>query len=158
MIVGRAWSGASCSSARAVRIITGYPAEAPVIVGGYQRTWDVQNVTAMEEARASRDSRGGAVFWLADDGAEYPTLAVRISGNVADVHYFPHDGHPGFRCVGGEGLPKRGMTTLVYDGCDPGSGEDTPNEFVVSVSTACEVAKEFFRTKQMSDAVFWFEL
>ena len=32
------------------------------------------------------------------------------------------------------------MTRLVYDGCDPGSGEYTPNEFVIPVSKAREVA------------------
>jgi hypothetical protein len=129
-----------------------------VIVGGYHRTWDVRNEGALKDALASRDSRGGAVFWLAHDNAEYPTLAIRISGDVADVHYFPHDGHPGFRCLGGEGLPAGGMTTLVYDGCDPGIGEDTPNEFVVSVSKARELAEEFFRTKRMLKGASWFEL
>jgi hypothetical protein len=119
-------------------------------VSGYHRTWDVQDVAALEKAFAWRDSRGGAGFWLAHGSDRYPTLAIRISGDVADVHYFPHDGHPGFRCLGGEGLPDGGMTTLVYDGCAPFSGEDTPNEFIVPFSKAWELAKEFFRTKPMS--------
>jgi hypothetical protein len=88
----------------------------------------------------------------------YPELGIRISGESADIHYFPEDGHPGFRCVGGEGLPQGGMTTLVYEGSDPGTGEDTPNEFVVSLATVGLVAKEFFLSKRMSNLVSWFEL
>src|SRR5579862_4714393 len=39
---------------------------------------------------------------------EYPTLAIRISGQVADVTYFPNGDHSGFRCLGGEGLSNDG--------------------------------------------------
>ena len=98
------------------------------------------------------------MLWLSPDGAQYPAMALRISSGVADVHYFPHDGHPGFRCLGGDGLPAGGMTRLVYQGADPATGEDTPNEFVVPVELVGEVAAEFFRSQQMSAAVSWFEL
>jgi hypothetical protein len=50
------------------------------------------------------------------------------------------------------------MTTFVYEGCDPGYGEETPNEFVVPFSVACAIATEFFRRERMSNAVSWFEL
>jgi hypothetical protein len=43
-------------------------------------------------------------------------------------------------------------------GCDPASGEYAPNELIIPLEMACSVAKEFFRTKQMSEAVSWFEL
>jgi hypothetical protein len=143
---------------RPFELITGYPAEILVTVSGCQRNWDIQDLGALQQALASRDSLGGALFWLAHADDEYPTLAIRISGDVADVHFFPRDNHPGFRCLGGDGLPEGGMTTLVFEGCDPGSGEDTPNEFVVPASTACEIAAEFFRTGRMSTHVSWFEL
>jgi hypothetical protein len=107
---------------------------------------------------AWRDDRGGAILWLSPDDARYPAMALRIGGSVADVHYIPRDGHPGFRCLGGDGLPPGGLTRLVYRGADPASGEETPNEFVVPVGTASSVAAEFFRSQQMSGAVSWFEL
>lgn len=98
------------------------------------------------------------MFWLRQEGAEYPCLAIRTSGKFADVHFFPEVGHPGFRCVGGEGLPEDGETTLVFEGCDPSSGEATPNRFVVPFETAVSIAIDFFRTGRMSDTVPWFEL
>jgi hypothetical protein len=129
-----------------------------VRVGGDRQTWQVEDVNSLEGALAWRDDRGGGLFYLTPNDAPYPAMVIRVGGDVADVHYFPRDGHPGFRCLGGDGLPEGGWTTLVYQGCDPATGEETPNEFVVPFDTARSVAKEFFRSEQMSEAVSWFEL
>jgi hypothetical protein len=98
------------------------------------------------------------MFSLSREGEKYPCLAIRISGDVADVHYFPREGHPGFRCLGGEGLPESGCTALVYEGSDPQDGEHTPNSFIVPVKTAYSIATVFLSTDRMSDAVSWLEL
>jgi hypothetical protein len=121
------------------------------------QTWQVKDDKSLEAALSWRDDRGGGMFWLTHD-EKYPELAIRVSGDVADVHYFPREGHPGFRYLGGEGLPDGGMTTLVYQGCDPGTGEETPNKFIIPFVTARAVAMEFFHTKRMSEAGPWFEL
>jgi hypothetical protein len=134
------------------------PARFPVQVDGYRQKWHVEDDKSLEGVLAWRDNRGGGIFWLTPDEERYPVLAVCVSGNVADVTYFPRDRHPGFRCLGGNGLPEGGLTTLVYEGCDPASGEQEPNEFIVPFETACSVAKDFFRSSQMSETVSWFEL
>jgi hypothetical protein len=113
---------------------------------------------SLDAALAWRDERGGGTFWLTPDETRYPALAIRVSPDLADVHYFPCDGHPGYRCFGGDGVPEGGYTTLVYQGADPATGEQTPNEFVVPFETARAIAGEFFRTERMSDAESWFEL
>src|SRR5262249_52007006 len=119
---------------------------------------EVHDEKSLDKALAWRDERGGALFWITANAETYPQLGIRVSGDFADIHYFPREGHPGFRCLGGEGLPKNGFTKLVYEGCDPASGEDEPNEFVVPFKTARTVAKDFFRTKRMSKAEKWFDL
>jgi hypothetical protein len=129
-----------------------------VRVDGYRRSWAVFDEECLCAALASRDARGGGVYWLTSDEQRYPALALRVSGDLADVHYFPRGDHPGFRCLGGHGLPEDGLTVFVYEGCQPGTGEQTPNEFIVPFEIACAVAREFFRTKQMSAAVSWYEL
>lgn len=129
-----------------------------MLVGSYHRTWDVHNEQSLELALASRDSRGGGVFWLEHMQDKFPKLAIRVSGDVADVHYFPTEDHPGFRVLGGKGLPEGGMTTLIFDGCDPGTGEDTPNEFVLTLETARATAMHFFQTGKRWDGVEWCEL
>lgn len=127
-------------------------------VDSYRQTWEVEDDKSLEAVLAWRDDREGGIFWLTPDGARYPALAIRVSGDVADVHYFPRNGHPGFRCLGGRGLPEGGSTTLVYQGCDPASGEQTPNEFVIPFETARSVAREFVRSWRRSETVSWFEL
>jgi hypothetical protein len=117
------------------------------------RTWKVDDVKGLQEVLTSRDSPGGGDFWLSHDDEEYPCLAIRLSGNVADVHFFPGDCQAVFRCLGGDGMPDDGSTLFVFEGCDPGYGEETPNDFVIPVGTAVSIAKEFFLRKRMSDAV-----
>lgn len=96
-----------------------------------RQSWQVTNVKELVAALASRDDKGGALFYITPDNQRYPSLAIRVAKDYADVHYFPYDGHPGFRCLGGQGLPEDGWTSFVYQGCDPGTGEKTPNEFIV---------------------------
>jgi hypothetical protein len=127
-------------------------------LGGYRRMWQVGDAESLDAALVWRDGRGGGIFWLRPDDDDYPALAMRVSGEVADIHYFPHEGHAGFRCLGGEGLPEGRMTTLVYEGACPSTGEETPNEFVVSFETARSLAAEFFHTTKKPEAVQWFEL
>ncbi len=127
-------------------------------VDGYDRSWQVRDVKELQEALAWRDARGGAIFWLSDDEDKYPAFAMRVSGDLADVHFFPKEGHPGFRGIGGEGLPADGSTRLVFQGCDPGSGEETPNDFILPFPTASSIATEFFLHKRMSSGITWLEL
>ena len=128
-------------------------------IDGYcQKSWQINDDKSLEDALAWRDNLGGGAFFIASDNEEYPMLAIRVSGDLADVHYFPQAGHPGFRCLGGDGLPAGGTTPLVFQGCDPAAGEETPNKFIVPIETACAVAREFFDTRQMSESVSWVEL
>ena len=127
-------------------------------VEGHHRSWEVNDVKSVMKTLAFRDSRGGAQFWMAHGDRKYPCLAIRVSGDIADVHYLPEEYQPGFRCLGGDGLPEGEMTTLLFEGCDPGYGEETPNEFVVPFSVACSIATEFFLREGLPDTVKWFEL
>ena len=125
---------------------------------GRPKTWRVNDDKSLEAALAWRDDRGGGAFFLAPDQEEYPLLLIRISGDVADVQYYPQDEHPGFRCLGGDGLPEGGTTRLVYEGCDPADGEEEHNDFIVPTKTALAVAREFFGSQQLPKSVLWFEL
>lgn len=127
-------------------------------IATHREMWQVEDVRSLEAALSWRDARRGGCFWITPNDEEYPALAIRASGDEADIHYFPQEAHPGFRCLGGEGLPAGGMPTFVFQGCDPIAGEETPNKFVIPFETARLVASEFFRTRQMSADVAWFEL
>ncbi len=127
-------------------------------IDGYLTGWDVEDEAGLERVLAMRDEHGGAEFWLGEAAGSYPCLAIRVSGNHCDIHFFPKERHPGFRCLGGQGLPEDGLTTFVFKGCQPGSGEEVPNVFVVPFATALSVAKEFLRTRTLPSSATWFEL
>ena len=130
-------------------------------IQGHRREWRAADEVALEEVLRFRDRAGGGLFWLRPDDGSYPAVAIRISGDLADVHYFPLAGHPGFRALAS---PSRrpiygGATaTLVYEGCDPSSGEESPTEFVIPVDTAVSLGREFFRTGTRPSSTPWFEL
>jgi hypothetical protein len=133
---------------------TGFVAQ----VSASRNSWTVSSVAELTQALSWRDRREGAHFHITLGGRDYPELGMRFTGGYAVVHYFPSYGHPGFRCLGGDGLPQGGSTRFVYQGCDPSAGEDTPNQFIVTTAVASTIAEEFFRTGKMSDAVKWMEL
>jgi len=120
----------------------------------------VDDAAMLEAALSDRDSRDGAWFLLGDSDRSYPQLSITVSGNAADVHYYPRDGHAGFRCMAAwdQLADADGFTTFVYEGCDPSSGEQVPNEFVVPFPVAIAVAKAFLATRGMYPSVEWFEL
>jgi hypothetical protein len=130
-------------------------------IKGHDRQWDAHDEAALERVLRFRDDVGGALFWLAPDDDQYPAVAIRVSGELADVHYFPEEGHPGFRALAELSRAEvqgGAMTTLVYEGCDPATGEETPSEFVLPVSRAIDLAAEFYRTGGRSPAISWLEL
>ncbi len=121
-------------------------------------SYDVENEQELEELLKKKDRCGGGLFWIAESENSYPYLGIRVTESVGDIHFFPEEGHPGFRCIGGEDLPKSGNTVLIYYGCDPADGEETPNEFIVPFATLLVVAKEFLQSKKLPESVKWLEL
>lgn len=120
-------------------------------------TWQIQTESQLLSILNKRDSKGGAEFWLYFLG-EFPCLSIRVSGNICHIIYLINDSHPGFRLFGDQDLPNGGMTRFVWEGADPGCGEDHPNEFVVSLQKGLEVAIEFYRTESVPELEKWFEL
>jgi hypothetical protein len=127
-------------------------------VEGYRQGWNVGSEEELVSVLSMRDASGGADLWLSRGQAEFPKLAMQIGSALGNATFFPEDGHPGFRCIGGKGLPKDGITKLIFQGCDPGDGEEVPNEFVLGFEELLSLAKFFFRTGGMSPSESWLEL
>ena len=127
-------------------------------IEGNHRTWQIEDEEALEKILAFRDERGGAQFWLSPTNAEWPCLAIRISGNHGDVHYFPTERHAGFRRLSGQGLSDGGFTKLEFDGCDPSDGEESPNAFILSFQQIVDIARNFFCSGTILDFEKWLAL
>lgn len=114
----------------------------------------------LEEILRRRDSRGGAQFWLSDTSNGFPCLLMVVSGDQSYVIYLPEEEHPGFRCLRpDDGQPAAdGSTNFVWEGCDPFSGEQVPNQFVIPFSAALRAAHAFDDKRSLPDDFLWFEL
>lgn len=124
----------------------------------------VESEAELRAALENRDARGGAEFWLtytpptSGKIPEYPILNLRIHESLAVATYFPDSGHPGFRCYGNQTLDSNRMTTFVFEGSDPSTGEEEPNEFILDVETAIGIASEFLNDSDLPKSRQWLEL
>lgn len=115
----------------------------------------------LEEILARIDSKGGGEFWFSHSGpGEYPAMLIQCSRDLATIFWFPQEGNPGFRCfrTSSDPVMPGEFTTFLWDGSDPGTGEEVPNEFVVKRSTAIAVAKEFLLSPSLPAGFSWMEL
>jgi hypothetical protein len=128
-----------------------------VYVAGQHHEREIVGDDALASTLHFRDARGGADLWVSDAPGSFPCLAIRLSGPLATIHFFPKEGHPGFRCTA-PGSPENGATRFVFEGCDPASGESVPTKFVLSVNDAERVLRHFHHSRQMLDRFDWFEL
>jgi len=127
-------------------------------IEGHNREWNAGDEAELEQILAFRDTVGGAQFWLSHPELQHPFVAIRVSGGLCDVHYFPETGHPGFRALATSPATHNQTVSFVYEGCDPSSGEDVPAEFVLSFSSAVTIAREFYRAQTLPASASWFEL
>lgn len=122
-----------------------------------RKEWSVLDEDQLHSVLQTRDLRDGAEFWLTHASA-LPALNLRLYDAFGCATYFPNDKHPGFRCYGGQNLESERTTTFVFDGCEPRTGEEEPNEFVMDTRTAFDVAREFLHDPSLPESFEWFEL
>ena len=90
-------------------------------------------------------------FWLGGQG--FPAMAIHIHGDLAYLHFFPADKHPGFQPIGNLG-PGNDITFK-----QKGQGDfSVPRTFVVTIGQAYQAAAEFFTTLQRPGCIQWTEL
>ena len=121
----------------------------------YLREWSVETGSEIAAVLARRHDRCVNEFWLFHTGKEFPRMAINVAGDLAFVHYFPSDGHPGWRLLGQvAGLDPKGETEFQI--C--GEYDTTPNAFVVPCRVALEAAIAFSNDTRMPEVGEWYEL
>jgi hypothetical protein len=112
----------------------------------------------LDEILAARYGQGVNEFWLWQGDKLRPAICIFANGELACIHYYPHDDHPGFQSLGpAPGLDSKGETMFFVNSPE---GEETPmpNTSVVPFSWARAVAKEFARSTQLPRCIKWSEL
>ena len=110
----------------------------------------------IERIRNKRRARYGAFHICARE--EYPYLALHLNGDVAYLHYFPSDGHPGFQPTVPDGTDVvADVHFLNLDGTESGAF-DMPRSTLISVDDAVTAVREFARDSEPPPSIEWFEL
>jgi len=117
--------------------------------GGTTRVSDLASLKNLLRERHADDLNE---FWLSAD-AQFPVLSISVRGGVAALHFFPHDGHPGFQSRGDE--PPGGLVTLQTTN---GEEIDVPSQSIVSFVEVQRAAQEFAESLTLPSSLEWFEL
>jgi hypothetical protein len=96
-------------------------------------------------------------FWIYREAKKRPSIAIMANGDLALVHYFPRDDHPGFLSVGpAPGLDPDGGTMFALSPLE--TPWPRPNRSVIPFSLALAAAKEFAKSPALPRCIEWFEL
>ena len=120
----------------------------------------VCNVTSPADIEAvlrKRYGTGRNAFWLSHGDELFPAINIMVKGDLAHVHYFPEERHPGFASVGRLPGLKSDEDTVFYMSSSSEPVE-IMNDAVVSFSDALKVAQEFAISNGRPKCIQWFEL
>jgi hypothetical protein len=123
----------------------------------YHAVYDVTNLADIEAALRKRYRAGRNSFWLFHGGNKFPAINIMVNGDLAYIHYFPEERHPGFGSVGMlPGLRSGEETDFFLSSSDEPLG--VMNEAVVRFSDALQVAREFAISPALPKPIQWSEL
>jgi hypothetical protein len=71
-----------------------------MFVQEFDSTHNVNNPADIEAVLSKRHRTGVNSFWSGQRAAGFPAIAIMVNGDLAHVHYFPKEGHPGVASVG----------------------------------------------------------
>src|SRR5690606_15305426 len=104
-----------------------------------------------------RFDEGANSFWLYPADEDVPSLLILAMNDLASLHFFPNQEHPGFSSIGDiEGLDPNGTTVFYMDGMN--APQDMNNDTIVPFEKAVEAAKEFFVNGELPNCIEWREL
>lgn len=116
-------------------------------------TAQAEDVETLERILAARFGPNVNEFWLCG-GERFPALAIQVKDDVACVHFFPVDQHPGLVCINHDAVHG---TVVLYTNT-PTEQIAVPAESTVPLASALQAAREFFRTGTLPASLHWADL
>jgi hypothetical protein len=114
---------------------------------------DVTKPADVEAALRKRHGVGINSFWLGHMAGEFPAINIVVKGDLAHVHYFQKEDHPGFASVADSPGPRPSDTSVFYIG--PNEKIWVLNDEIVPFSQALKAAQEFAISKTMPKCIRW---
>jgi hypothetical protein len=119
--------------------------------------FDASNNVDVERILLKRCNQGVNAFWIFHEPREKPILLILAKNQMANLHYFPDEGHPGYISVGNiPSLPAHDYTMFFMN--SPKEEEHVPNDAIVPFADALAAAKEFLVSTELPHSIEWFEL
>jgi immunity protein Imm1 of predicted polymorphic toxin system len=129
---------------------------AAVRVEDFETALEVTTPTDLEAALSKRHGAAINSFWLSHGAEEFPAINIMVKGDLAYVHYFPQERHPGFASAAKELVPKPNETSTFF--VYPTEKVWVLNSALIPFSDALKVAQEFAVSKAMPRCIQWSEL
>jgi hypothetical protein len=118
---------------------------------------DVSNGADVERILLKRYDQGVNAFWLYHEPRKKPLLLILVNNQLANLHYFPNEEHPGYCPIGKmPSLPNHGSTVFFMRSLK--EREEVPNDAIVPFADALAAAKEFLASTALPRSIEWFEL
>ena len=112
-----------------------------MIIQDYHSTWNVTTPAEIEAALRKRRRAGVNSFWLGYVAGGFPAINILVKGDLAHVHYFPNEDHPGFASVAKLPVPRPNALRVFF--INPTEEIDVLNGEVIPFSDALKAAQEF---------------
>jgi Immunity protein Imm1 len=123
----------------------------------YHTACDITTLAEVEALLRRRYGAGRNAFWLRHGCNKFPAINIMVSGDLAYIHYFPKERHPGFASVGMlPGLRSGEETDFFLSSSNEPLG--IMNDAVVRFSDALKAAQEFAISPELPKCIQWSEL
>ena len=122
----------------------------------YDSDREATDPTDIDAALSKRHGDGLNSFWLSHGAEEFPVINILVKGDLAYVHYFPKDRHPGFASAAKVLGPRPDETSIFFE--YPTEKMWILNSALIPFSDALKAAQEFAASKTMPKCIQWSEL
>ena len=122
----------------------------------YDSECEVTDPAGVDAALSKRQGDGLNSFWLSHEPEEFPVINILVKGDLAYVHYFPKDRHPGFASAAKEPGPRPNETSIFFE--YPTEKMWVLNSALIPFSDALKAAREFALSATRPSCIQWSEL
>jgi hypothetical protein len=122
-------------------------------VEDFETMREVATPPEVEAALSKRHGDGINSFWISHGAELRPAVNITVKGDLAYVHYFPNEDHPGYGSTAKLPGPTPTETSVVF--LSPNEMIWVPNDEVVPFSEALRAAQEFAISKTRPKCIRW---
>ncbi len=130
--------------------------EMTVRIQDFAAITNVNTISELEQLLQKRYCNDANSFWLSHNDESKPSMSLLVKGDIAYLHYFPSESHPGFASSRNDENLIDGTTIFFLD--SPDQEQEILNSSVVSFAQALKAATEFFYSKNLPKSINWSEL